>query len=156
MLSVETRREVAKAYARRYAQAKTKKAKGAIIEKAVALAGWHRKHAIRVLGGARSPEAPTVGAIPSPAMAWSTKSRSSSSGPSWTSPAQSASRRGCATSRTPSSGRPGSGSPQSSSARCSRCRPRPWTGCSPRTGSRCSSRAARPPSRAVCSKAKYR
>lgn len=149
---MDTRREVTKDCARRYAQAKTKKARVAIVDEVVALMGWRRKHAIRILGGARNPKAPPGRRDPSPAAAWSTRSRSSSSGPSWTSPVRSASRWGCATSRTPSSGRAGSGSRQSSSAKRSPRRPRPWTECSPRTGSRCGSRAARPPSRAACQK----
>lgn len=112
---METRREVTKACARRYAQAKTKKAKGVIIDEVVALMGWHRKHAIRVLGGARSPKAPPGRRGPKPRYGMEHKEPLKLVWPSWTSPAQSASRRGCATSRTPSSGRPGSGSPRSSS-----------------------------------------
>ena len=51
MLSMDTRREVTKVFVGRYARAKSKKAKSAIIDEVVALTGWHRKHAIRVLRG---------------------------------------------------------------------------------------------------------
>ncbi len=54
------RREIAERLRRRYAKARTKKEKGAVIDAAVEATGWHRKHAIRVLSGGapRSDAAP--------------------------------------------------------------------------------------------------
>lgn len=51
MLTMETRKEVTKVYSKRYASARSKKAKSAILDEVCEMTGWHRKRAIRVLSG---------------------------------------------------------------------------------------------------------
>lgn len=59
MLTMKTRKEVTKIYSKRYRSARTKKAKGAILDEVCEMTGWHRKHAIRALSD-KGPAAKTA------------------------------------------------------------------------------------------------